>query len=116
MNKITIGILSVVFALAISVHASLTPTDLRCDYAVNPLGVDPQPPRLFWKSESKERGQKQTAYQILVASSEKNLAHGNGAEAIAHVMEGHDLAPSEAAAVMDEIMNGQATPRRSAVF
>ena len=31
-------------------------------------------------------------------------------EAIAHVVEGHNLAPPEAAAVMDEIMNGQATP------
>ena len=37
-------------------------------------------------------------------------------EAIAHVMEGHDLAPSEAAAVMDEIMNGQATPAQIGGF
>ncbi len=37
-------------------------------------------------------------------------------EAIAHVMEGHDLAPPEAAAVMDEIMNGQATPAQIGGF
>jgi alpha-L-rhamnosidase len=66
------------FALAISTKAALTPVDLRCDYAVNPTGVDSPSPRLFWELESKERGQSQSAYQILVASSEKNLAEENG--------------------------------------
>jgi len=38
-------------------------------------------PRLFWKFTSSDHDQKQTAYQILVATSEKNLrlAHGGGA-------------------------------------
>ncbi len=52
--------------------------DLRCDYAVNPPGVDSANPRLFWRLESTARGQRQTAYQILAASSEKNLARGTG--------------------------------------
>ena len=56
----------------------MTVVDLRCDYAVNPLGVDSANPRLFWQLESNGRGQRQTAYQILVASSGKNLAHDNG--------------------------------------
>jgi hypothetical protein len=78
MKKIPPGIFLAVFALAFSAKAFLTPVDLRCDYAVNPLGVDSQAPRLFWKLESDERGQSQSAYQILVASSEKNLARDNG--------------------------------------
>ena len=48
-------------------------TDLRCEYLANPLGIDATQPRLSWKLESKWRGQKQTACQILVASSEKLL-------------------------------------------
>ncbi len=48
-------------------------TDLRCEYLANPLGIDVLQPRLSWKLESRWRGQKQTAYQILVASSEKLL-------------------------------------------
>ena len=52
--------------------------DLRCDYAVNPLGVDSANPRLFWELNSDERGQLQSAYQLLVASSRKNLAQDNG--------------------------------------
>ena len=58
--------------------ANLTPMDLRCDYAVNPLGVDSQPPRLFWKLEGGGRNQKQSAYEILAASSRKLLEHGEG--------------------------------------
>ncbi|HSW00876.1 MAG TPA: glycoside hydrolase family 78 protein [Sedimentisphaerales bacterium] len=48
-------------------------TDLRCEYLVNPLGVDVARPRLSWKLESRWRGQRQTAYQILVAGTEKML-------------------------------------------
>jgi hypothetical protein len=56
----------------------VVPTQLRCDYVENPIGVDSSPPRLFWKLESNERGQLQTAYQILAASSAEILAQNKG--------------------------------------
>jgi PelA/Pel-15E family pectate lyase len=56
----------------------LVPADLRCEYAVNPLGVDVPQPRLFWKLESTIRGQRQSAYQILVASSSEILTKDKG--------------------------------------
>ncbi|MDR3457422.1 MAG: family 78 glycoside hydrolase catalytic domain [Verrucomicrobiae bacterium] len=65
-------------ALAASASAGLTPTDLRCEYAANPLGVDSPNPRLFWKLAGDERGAHQSAYEIIAASSEKNLAHDVG--------------------------------------
>lgn len=43
-------------------------TDLRCEYIPNPLGIDVRNPRLSWILEHPERGQIQTAYQILVTS------------------------------------------------
>jgi alpha-L-rhamnosidase len=46
---------------------------LRCEYLTDPLGIDVVQPRLSWKLESLWRGQKQTAYQVLVASEEKRL-------------------------------------------
>lgn len=55
---------------------NLHPVALRCEYRVNPLGLDETQPRLTWRVESRERGQKQTAYQVLVASSEKLLRPG----------------------------------------
>jgi hypothetical protein len=64
----------VVLSLAFTARAALTVFDLRCDYAVNPAGVDAAGPRLFWKLESSVNGQRQTAFEILAASSEKILA------------------------------------------
>lgn len=56
----------------------LTVTDLRCEYVSNPLGVDVPSPRLFWKLESSSRDQRQTAYQILAATTAETLATAHG--------------------------------------
>lgn len=78
-NKFVASALFFLSVLFVSfAHAALVPADLRCEYAVNPLGVDTSGPRLFWVLESNERGQQQTSYEILVASSEKQLAADNG--------------------------------------
>ena len=55
--------------------ADLSATGLRCEYAENPLGVDVPAPRLFWKLQSQTRGQQQSAWQILAASSADLLGH-----------------------------------------
>ncbi|WP_068259768.1 family 78 glycoside hydrolase catalytic domain [Rubripirellula obstinata] len=56
------------------------PTDLRCEYRVNPIGIDNVQPRLSWKmvDEAETRGQKQTAFQILVSSSLQKLNADQG--------------------------------------
>jgi alpha-L-rhamnosidase len=53
--------------------AALRPVALRCEYRVNPLGLDEPRPRLTWRVESPERGQRQMACQIQVATSEALL-------------------------------------------
>src|SRR5438876_507132 len=57
---------------------ALTPTHLRCQYRVDPLGVDATAPRLSWEVHSPQRGQKQTAYRLLVASSPEILRADRG--------------------------------------
>lgn len=54
------------------------PKNLRCEYLVNPLGVETQKPRLSWEVNDDRRGAKQTAYQILVASSRGALSKNRG--------------------------------------
>ncbi len=51
---------------------------LRCEYSTDPLGIDVAEPRHFWRMESDERGQRQTAWRVLVASSPERLARGEG--------------------------------------
>jgi len=46
---------------------------LRCEYLDNPIGIDMVRPRLSWLP-----GQRQAAYQLLVASSKELLAADNG--------------------------------------
>ncbi|MEN6459437.1 MAG: glycoside hydrolase family 78 protein [Thermoguttaceae bacterium] len=64
-----------------SVQASESPATadhLRCEYRVNPLGIDVAEPRLSWEMQDARRGAKQTAYQILVASTPEKLAADDG--------------------------------------
>jgi alpha-L-rhamnosidase len=63
---------------ATSTSTSVTVSDLRCEYRASPLGVDAPKPRLSWKSTSNRRGEMQTAYQILVASTAEKLAQDQG--------------------------------------
>ena len=56
--------------------ASLKVDNLLCEYRENPIGIDVVAPRLCWQSTSDERGQRQTAYRIRVASSADLLQHG----------------------------------------
>ncbi len=51
---------------------------LRCDFSVNPLGVDSSPPQLSWEVTSPQRGARQTAWHVLVASSQDALDAGLG--------------------------------------
>ncbi|MFH1716913.1 MAG: alpha-L-rhamnosidase, partial [Planctomycetota bacterium] len=61
--------------------ASIVPADLQCEYRDEPLGIDVGQPRLSWKltaADPRQRGQRQTAYRILVASSKELLARDKG--------------------------------------
>ncbi len=62
-------------------EAALTVEQLRCEYRVNPLGVDVPAPRLSWIMISTEeglRGARQTAYHVLVASNPAILSEDRG--------------------------------------
>ncbi|HEY1717902.1 MAG TPA: family 78 glycoside hydrolase catalytic domain [Verrucomicrobiae bacterium] len=74
-HPISSRILILSFLAAASVaSAAVTVGDLRCENLENPSGIDATQPRLSWILNSNGRGQRQTAYEIFVASSEKNLA------------------------------------------
>jgi alpha-L-rhamnosidase len=58
---------------------NVTPTsflrvqDLRCDYRLNPLGIESKEPRLSWKLDSDLRGAIQSAYQVQVSDRQGDL-------------------------------------------
>lgn len=59
-------------------ESDLKPVALRCEYLEEPMGMEERRPRLSWQVESDHRGQRQTAYRVLVASSKKTLAADKG--------------------------------------
>lgn len=52
-------------------------TDLKCEYATNPVGLDIPTPQFSWQIHSAKRGVKQTAYQIIIAASPQDLVNRN---------------------------------------
>jgi alpha-L-rhamnosidase len=68
-------------ALTMFGSSSVRPERLRCEYRVNPAGIDAAEPRLSWvlaPANSKARGLRQTAYRVLVASSSQTLRRNMG--------------------------------------
>lgn len=59
-------------------HAPILVHGLRCEYLADPLGIDVPRPRLSWLLDSATRDQRQTAYQVLVASDPSDLAQDRG--------------------------------------
>ncbi|QDU90815.1 Bacterial alpha-L-rhamnosidase [Pirellulimonas nuda] len=72
---------SVAVLCVVSVHVSqgeIVVTRQRCEYRIDPLGIDDLHPRLSWAIESSTRGAKQTAYQVLASSTQDQLDADQG--------------------------------------
>ena len=52
--------------------------NLKCEYLVNPIGIDVQNPRLTWQMKSAEPGAFQRAYQIFVGTDSADVAGAKG--------------------------------------
>ena len=73
--------LGVVALAGVAAAASVRPENLRCEFRVNPLGIDVAKPRLSWvltETAAGARGLKQSAYRVIVASTGEALRAGLG--------------------------------------
>jgi alpha-L-rhamnosidase len=68
--------LAVVLAVVLSstVWAKMTVGELRCEYALDPVGIDTLQPRLSWTLNDDRRDQGQSAYQVRVAGALEELS------------------------------------------
>ena len=79
MKTVKICFLIIIYMGSIKMATADTAiNNLTCEYLQNPLGIDVPQPRLSWMLRSDKRGESQSAYQIIVASSAKILAAGKG--------------------------------------
>lgn len=59
-------------------YGNSPPVNLRCEYLTNPVGIGTAEPRLSWQLVPGQRGYRQTAYRVIVASDERLLARDLG--------------------------------------
>ncbi|MCK0148096.1 glycoside hydrolase family 78 protein [Arenibacter sp. F26102] len=81
-NKFIIHILLIfIFGKVDSQNVELLPLSIhekRVEYLENPQGIDVEKPRFSWVLTGEGRNRVQSAYQILVSTSKKNLGENNG--------------------------------------
>jgi alpha-L-rhamnosidase len=59
-------------------QTACVPENLRCEYLVNPIGIDATSPRLSWRLKDIRFGALQQAYRILVDTDSAAVAKGKG--------------------------------------
>jgi alpha-L-rhamnosidase len=57
-------------------NSNCRPVNLRVNYTVNPIGIDTSNPLFSWEMDDARLGARQTAWQVLVASSPELLKNG----------------------------------------
>ena len=75
MNGIFLGVSAVLLSsfCGASDLSEARVVNLTCESLTNPLGMDVVQPRLGWMLQDTTRGQKQTAWQVLVSVSRETL-------------------------------------------
>jgi alpha-L-rhamnosidase len=70
--------MAAVLVCVVAAHGEtpLAVKNLRCEYKVDPVGIDVRKPRLSWELASAEKGVLQTSYEVRVAGSEAKMARG----------------------------------------
>jgi alpha-L-rhamnosidase len=63
-------VIAILVAASLAAQSSgpLAPTSLKCEYLRDPVGIDVAQPRLSWVLNHTERGQGQSAYQVVVST------------------------------------------------
>ncbi|HEX41795.1 MAG TPA: hypothetical protein ENN81_07005, partial [Phycisphaerales bacterium] len=69
MRRSVLSAVVAVLVMAAIGSGAMVPQKLWCEYLEDPAAIDVAQPRLSWVLASEQRGQRQTAYQVLVADS-----------------------------------------------
>jgi alpha-L-rhamnosidase len=57
-------------------HEKGFPDNLKCEYMINPLGIDIPHPRLTWKMNDERMGARQTSLRVFVGTDSAGVAEG----------------------------------------
>jgi len=77
MKNIVLIIFST-FLLCFEVSGQSRPENLKCEYLVNPIGIDVTNPRLTWQMNTERQGAFQKAYHVFVGTDSTKVANSKG--------------------------------------
>lgn len=64
--------------LCTAVYSQPSITNLKCEYLINPIGIDETSPRFVWQLRSEKPGTVQQAFQLIVGTNETKVNTGEG--------------------------------------
>ncbi|MDR1881330.1 MAG: glycoside hydrolase family 78 protein [Prevotella sp.] len=76
--KLNISVFVMVACLLGGCSYRLAIDEMRCEYLVNPVGIDVEKPRFSWVITATERGIRQQAYRIIVSDNQGNVYNKQG--------------------------------------
>ncbi len=79
----TLLLVTVGFGLQDPVVSDLQVSNLRCEYRVNPLGLETPAPRFSWTVQSDRPGARPTAYRIVVVEARTGGTHWDSGKVVA---------------------------------
>ena len=68
----------ILFSFNLAANPSVVPVALKCEYLVNPIGIDSPAPRFTWQLSDARMGARQTGFQLFVGTDSSGVAQGNG--------------------------------------
>jgi alpha-L-rhamnosidase len=77
-TKIIVLIISVIFISWKENKNPFSPENLKCEYLVNPIGIDVRNPRFIWQMNVNRQGASQKAFMIFVGTDSAEVASGKG--------------------------------------
>ncbi len=78
MNYRTIFFCLLLCFLQYNSYCQVSVKNLKCEYLENPIGLDETHPRFTWQMELHKPGNYQSAYELVVGTTETDVASGSG--------------------------------------
>ena len=78
MNYRTIFFCLLLCFLQYNSYCQVSVKNLKCEYLENPIGLDETHPRFTWQMELHKPGNCQSAYELVVGTTETDVASGSG--------------------------------------
>lgn len=78
VKKLLLIFFSLIISTIIFAASLLQPDILSCEYVINPLGIGTKAPRLSWTFQAAANNQYQSAYEIIVSESLKDIQQNKG--------------------------------------